>query len=117
MDSPRICLLSDVEPSAGRPVLGEQECVCEGGHCKRDGRCTGQHCYSSLKMIDGLAVQHKGCLRDDEEGRATCARPPSSTRVVKCCQGHLCNMNVTVQAPGKGDFGHNAHIHPGLCLL
>lgn len=94
--------LKDVQLSAGRPVLRDQECVCEGGVCQHGHRCTGQHCFSALKMIDGAAVQQKGCLRDDEEGKATCAMPPSSAHVVKCCQGHLCNMNVTVQAPGKG---------------
>ncbi|TKS67282.1 Activin receptor type-1 [Collichthys lucidus] len=93
--------LKDIELSAGRPVLRDQDCVCEGGVCERDRRCSGQQCFSSLKMIDGVAVQQKGCLRDDEEGRATCAMPPSSAHVVKCCQGHLCNMNVTVQASGK----------------
>ena len=66
-------------------------------------------------MIDGVAVQQKGCLRDNEEGSATCATPPSSAHVVKCCQGHLCNMNVTVQAPGKGDFVHIVHISLGCC--
>ncbi|KAM9347111.1 activin receptor type-1-like isoform 1-T1 [Symphorus nematophorus] len=93
--------VKDIELSAGRPVLRDQDCVCEDSVCERDHRCTGQQCFSSLKMIDGVAVQQKGCLRDDEEGRATCAMPPSSAHVVKCCQGHLCNMNVTVQAPGK----------------
>ncbi|CAN9497811.1 unnamed protein product [Ophioblennius macclurei] len=93
----------DVRLSAGRPVLRDQECVCEGGVCERDRRCTGQHCFSSMTVIDGVAVQQKGCLRDDEPGRATCTMPPSSAHVVKCCQGHLCNMNVTVQAPGKAE--------------
>ncbi|KAJ4933515.1 hypothetical protein JOQ06_030341 [Pogonophryne albipinna] len=93
--------VKDLELSAGRPVLRDQECVCEGGVCELDRRCAGQHCFSSLQMTDGVAVQQKGCLRDDEEGRATCAMPPSPGHVVKCCQGHLCNMNVSVQAPGK----------------
>lgn len=101
---------SETELSAGRPVLSEQYCVCEGATCEPDHRCSGQHCFSSLKMIDGAAVQQKGCLRDDEEGRATCATPPSPAHVVKCCQGHLCNMNVTMRAPGKGDFVHCVHI-------
>uniref|UniRef100_A0A3Q1IYY4 Activin receptor type-1 n=1 Tax=Anabas testudineus TaxID=64144 RepID=A0A3Q1IYY4_ANATE len=92
----------------------DQECVCEGGMCERDRRCTGQQCFSSLKVIDGVAVQQKGCLRDDKEGRATCAMPPSSVHVVKCCQGHLCNMNVTVQAPGRGDF-HKIQHHQCVC--
>ncbi|XP_024142809.1 activin receptor type-1 [Oryzias melastigma] len=93
--------VKDVEPSAGRPVLGDQECVCEGGVCEQEQRCVGQHCFSSLKVIDGAAAQQKGCLRDDEEGRAVCATPPSPLYAVKCCQGHLCNMNVTVHPPGK----------------
>ncbi|XP_019723771.1 activin receptor type-1 [Hippocampus comes] len=94
--------VKDVEASAGRPVLREQECVCEGAAaCQPRRRCAGQHCFSSLKVTDGAAVQQKGCLRDDDVGRATCATPPSPAHVVKCCQGHLCNMNVTVQAPGK----------------
>lgn len=95
---------SDVEQSAGRPVLRDQECVCEGDLCALDHRCTGQQCFSSVKMVAGAAVQQKGCLRDDNEGRTTCATAHSSLHVVKCCQGHLCNMNVTVQVPEKGDF-------------
>ncbi|XP_077435776.1 activin receptor type-1-like [Vanacampus margaritifer] len=91
----------DADASAGRPVLGEQECVCEGAACQPRRRCTGQHCFSSLTVTDGAAVQQKGCLRDDDVGRATCATPPSPAHVVKCCQGHLCNRNVTMQAPGK----------------
>ncbi|KAK7939494.1 hypothetical protein WMY93_002820 [Mugilogobius chulae] len=102
MDAPLV-LLSDVEVSAGRPVLREQQCVCDGAHCRHGQRCTGQHCFSSLTLTDGVATQHKGCLRDDQEGRDTCAMAPSSTHVVKCCQGHLCNMNVSLQASGKGD--------------
>ncbi|RVE58052.1 hypothetical protein OJAV_G00205450 [Oryzias javanicus] len=93
--------VKDVEPSADRPVLRDQECVCEGGVCEQERRCVGQHCFSSLKVIDGAAAQQKGCLRDDEEGRAVCATPPSPLYAVKCCQGHLCNMNVTVHPPGK----------------
>ncbi|XP_035995320.1 activin receptor type-1 [Fundulus heteroclitus] len=91
----------DVKLSAGRPALRDQECACEGGSCEAGGRCTGQQCFSSLNVTDGGAVRQKGCLRDDEEGRATCAAAPSSLYVVKCCQGHLCNMNVTVQVPER----------------
>ncbi|XP_049583822.1 activin receptor type-1 isoform X1 [Syngnathus scovelli] len=94
--------VKDAEASAGRPALREQECICEGAACQPHRRCAGQHCFSSLTVEDGGAtIQQKGCLRDDDVGRATCAEPPSPARVVKCCQGHLCNMNVTLQAPGK----------------
>ncbi|XP_017280038.1 activin receptor type-1 isoform X2 [Kryptolebias marmoratus] len=104
--------MKDVEQSAGRPILRDQECVCEGDLCELDHRCTGQQCFSSVKVIDGAAVQQKGCLRDDEEGRATCATPPSSVHVVKCCQGHLCNMNVTVQVPEKDPFAEGGIKSP-----
>ncbi|CAL8321520.1 unnamed protein product [Merluccius merluccius] len=88
---------------SGRPALREQECVCQGGSCGSGSRCLGQQCFSSLRMIDGSAVQRKGCLRDDEEGRTRCATPPSPLHVIKCCQGHLCNMNVSVQHGGRAE--------------
>ncbi|XP_075896365.1 activin receptor type-1-like isoform X2 [Nelusetta ayraudi] len=104
------------EPSAGRPALREQSCVCEGGECERDRRCTGQQCFSAMRTVNGAVVQQKGCLRDDEEGRATCATPSSSTHVVKCCQGHLCNMNVTVQAPGREDEVKRLRMEEHECV-
>ncbi|KAG7278719.1 hypothetical protein CRUP_023368 [Coryphaenoides rupestris] len=90
-----------VGPS-GRPVLREQECACEGGEACEAGRCRGQQCFSSLRVIDGSPVQQKGCLQDDAEGRARCATPPSPLHVVRCCQGHLCNLNVSVQPAARG---------------
>ncbi|XP_053732870.1 activin receptor type-1-like isoform X1 [Synchiropus splendidus] len=108
--------VKDAEVSVGRPALREQECVCEGGACERARRCAGQHCFSSVRMIDGAAVQQKGCLKDDEEGRATCATPPSSSHVVKCCQGHLCNMNVTVQSKGKEEEVKPAATEEHQCV-
>lgn len=85
------------------PALQDIECVCEGRSCDGGERCTGQQCFSSVKTSDGFVVHQKGCLQDDDQGRATCATPPSHSHIVKCCQGHLCNMNVTVEAPAKGN--------------
>lgn len=96
--------MRDEEVSSGRPVLKHQECVCEGGACEGSERCKGQQCFSSVRMTEGGAPLHqKGCLRHDGPGRATCATPPSPSYVVKCCQGHLCNMNVTVETSSKGE--------------
>ncbi|CAB1346692.1 unnamed protein product [Coregonus sp. 'balchen'] len=77
------------------PTLQDNECVCEGRSCEGGERCTSQQCFSSVKISDGYVVHQKGCLQDDDQGRATCATPPSPSHIVKCCQGHLCNMNVT----------------------
>ncbi|CAL8389387.1 unnamed protein product [Gadus morhua 'NCC'] len=94
---------TDGESRSGRPILREQSCVCEGGPCEPGARCLGQQCFSSLRLIDGSAVQRKGCLRDDVEGRARCATPPSPLQVIRCCQGHLCNRNVSVQHSGRAE--------------
>ena len=113
MDPPRLRVPSapDGESRSGRPILREQSCVCEGGPCEPGARCLGQQCFSSLRLIDGSAVQRKGCLRDDVEGRARCATPPSPLQVIRCCQGHLCNRNVSVQHSGRGEPSRAAPSH------
>ncbi|XP_055726682.1 activin receptor type-1-like isoform X3 [Salvelinus fontinalis] len=97
------------------PALQDDECVCEGRSCEGRERCTGQRCFSSVKISDGYMGHQKGCLQDDDQGRATCAIPPSPSRIVKCCQGHLCNMNVTVEAPAKEEKVKSAGEHECVC--
>ncbi|KAM6986404.1 activin receptor type-1-like [Aplochiton taeniatus] len=96
--------VKDAEVSSGRPVHRDQECVCEGqadSVCESGQRCMGQQCFSSVRMLDGSVLHQKGCLQDDERGKATCATPPSPAYAVQCCQGHLCNMNVSAEGAGK----------------
>ncbi|XP_067108956.1 activin receptor type-1-like isoform X2 [Osmerus mordax] len=95
---------------AGRPVLTEQECVCEGGRCHGAQRCMGQQCFSSVSTTEGGATAgggatllQRGCLRADPHAAAFCATPPSPRYAVSCCQGHLCNMNITGESSSKGE--------------
>uniref|UniRef100_A0A8C8JUB3 Activin receptor type-1 n=1 Tax=Oncorhynchus tshawytscha TaxID=74940 RepID=A0A8C8JUB3_ONCTS len=78
---------------------GEHECVCKGRSCATGLRCMGQHCFSSLTVSDGALVYQKGCFKVYEQSRMTCKTPPSRDQIVECCQGHLCNMNITVELP------------------
>lgn len=87
------------------------ECVCEGTSCGNGDRCQGQRCFSSLSINDGAKVYQKGCFQVYEQRKMTCKTPPSPSQAVECCQGHLCNMNITAQLPSsKGE----SSIHPSL---
>lgn len=115
--------VTDEEASSGRPVLRDQECVCEGpadsAACESGQRCTGQQCFSNISTTEGAALHQRGCLPDDEQGRATCATPLSPAYVVKCCQGHLCNMNVSAEGAGtEGEVrpvAKEEHEHECVC--
>ncbi|XP_053900159.1 activin receptor type-1 isoform X3 [Malaclemys terrapin pileata] len=78
------------------------ECVCEGMSCGNGDRCRGQQCFASLSINDGTKVYQKGCFQVYEQGKMTCKTPPSPDQAVECCQGYLCNMNITAQLPTKG---------------
>uniref|UniRef100_A0A6Q2YTX1 Activin receptor type-1 n=1 Tax=Esox lucius TaxID=8010 RepID=A0A6Q2YTX1_ESOLU len=91
-------------------------CVCEGPPCEGAQRCTGQRCFSSMTVAEnGAAVGQKGCLQDDDQGQAACSAPPSSSHIVQCCQGHLCNMNVSMDAPAKEEKAKFAGEHECVC--
>lgn len=80
------------------------ECVCEGMSCGNGDRCQGQQCFASLSINDGAKVYQKGCFQVYEQGKMTCKTPPSPDQAVECCQGYLCNMNITAQLPSsKGE--------------
>lgn len=84
------------------PPPREHECVCEGRSCATGDRCMGQQCFSALTLSDGAPLRQKGCFKVYEQGRLNCKTPPSPDQVVECCQGHLCNLNVTVKLPVRG---------------
>ncbi|KAM4776558.1 activin receptor type-1 isoform 2-T2 [Cyanocitta cristata] len=77
------------------------ECVCEGMSCGNGDRCQGQRCFASLSINDGTKVYQKGCFQVYEQRKMTCKTPPSPNQAVECCQGHLCNMNITAQLPSS----------------
>ncbi|KAL0963775.1 hypothetical protein UPYG_G00313400 [Umbra pygmaea] len=78
---------------------GDHECVCQGRSCASGPRCIGQQCFSSLTYSEGALVYQKGCFKVYEQSKMTCKTPPSRDQIVECCQGHLCNMNITVELP------------------
>lgn len=39
----------------------------------------------------------------NEEESSRCGSSPTPELVVECCSGDLCNMNVSLQSPGKGE--------------
>ncbi|XP_047670581.1 activin receptor type-1 isoform X1 [Tachysurus fulvidraco] len=88
----------------------EHECVCEGRSCVTGQRCTGQQCFSSLTVSDGVLVHQKGCFTVYEQGRMTCKTPPSPDQIVECCQSHLCNMNLSVALPVRVVEGPNYSV-------
>ncbi|XP_043361081.1 activin receptor type-1 isoform X5 [Dermochelys coriacea] len=91
--------LEDDEPKLN---MVHYECVCEGVSCGNGDRCQGQQCFASLSINDGTKVYQKGCFQVYEQGKMTCKTPPSPDQAVECCQGYLCNMNITAQLPTKG---------------
>lgn len=42
-----------------------------------------------------------------EDGSVHCGNPPTPELVVKCCVGHLCNLNISLQSPIKGEGSAN----------
>ena len=89
---------------ADKATASDFECVCEGQSCGSFGRCFGQQCFSSLSIRNGTALRQKGCIVGREEEAVRFGSAPSASGVtVHCCQGTLCNGNVTVEMPSTGD--------------
>ncbi|XP_036425994.1 activin receptor type-1-like isoform X1 [Colossoma macropomum] len=83
-----------------KATASDFECVCEGQSCGSGERCFGQQCFSSLSIRNGTALRQKGCIVGTEEEAVRCGSTPSASGVtVHCCQGTLCNSNVTVEMP------------------
>ncbi|XP_078537834.1 activin receptor type-1 [Lissotriton helveticus] len=86
-----------IEDEQLKADIPSYECVCEGMTCLIGDRCHGQQCFSSLSINDGVKVYQKGCFQVYEQGKMTCKTPPSADQAVECCQGTLCNVNITAQ--------------------
>ncbi|KFR07677.1 Activin receptor type-1, partial [Opisthocomus hoazin] len=94
------------------------ECVCEGMSCGNGDRCQGQQCFASLSINDGAKVYQKGCFQVYEQGKMTCKTPPSPDQAVECCQGYLCNMNITAQLPSsKGERLINKYMETLIIVI
>ncbi|NXD84233.1 ACVR1 protein, partial [Halcyon senegalensis] len=101
----RMVSFPQLSPSTDDERKLNYECVCEGMSCGNGDRCQGQQCFASLSINDGAKVYQKGCFQVYEQGKMTCKTPPSPDQAVECCQGYLCNMNITAQLPSSKGGG------------
>lgn len=90
--------------------MRNSECLCDGTSCSSGERCFGQQCFTSLSILNGTSVLQKGCIVANEEGSSRCRSPPTPELVVECCSGDLCNMNVSLQSPVKGEAFVSEHM-------
>lgn len=87
-----------------KATVNDFECVCEEQSCGSNGRCFGQQCFSSVSIRNGTALRQKGCIVGTEEEAVQCGSSPLESGVtVQCCQGTLCNSNLTVEMPSSGE--------------
>lgn len=99
----RLCPMSDCVSCADEGSVRDYECACDGPSCDGGDRCFGQQCFSALSVQNAISVQQKGCIVGRSEESISCESPPSHNPTVECCHGDLCNMNVTVATPARGD--------------
>ncbi|XP_053352133.1 activin receptor type-1-like [Clarias gariepinus] len=93
-----------------KAMVNDFECVCEGQSCSSSGRCLGQQCFSSVSIRNGTALRQKGCIVGREEEAVQCGSSLLESGVmVQCCQGTLCNSNLTVEMPSS-DKDSRLHI-------
>lgn len=85
----------------------KNECLCDGPSCSNRDRCYGQQCFAALSVLNGTSVFQRGCILGAEDGLVRCGSPPTPELVVNCCFGHLCNMNISLQSPIKGEESTN----------
>ncbi|KAI7809093.1 activin receptor type-1-like [Triplophysa rosa] len=96
-----MALSSPVDHTKDKGTIGDVECVCDGVSCGDAQRCFGQQCFSSFSVRNGTAFQEKGCIVGSEERTIRCGSSLSllSVDTVQCCQGTLCNKNVSMEMP------------------
>lgn len=83
--------------------MKHSECLCDGSSCRSGDRCFGQQCFTSLSMQNGTSILRKGCIVGNEGGTLSCENPPTPERMIECCSGDLCNMNVSLKSLVKGE--------------
>lgn len=88
------------------------QCVCHGTSCISGQRCAGPRCFTSLTVANGTAFLQKGCVAASEEGSLYCNSGPSAQLLVECCEGDLCNMNVSLRLPVRGEKDEAKHQVP-----
>ncbi|KAG7257551.1 hypothetical protein CRUP_017694, partial [Coryphaenoides rupestris] len=99
---------SQAAPDRGWAGLGECVCddvvACGGG----SGRCLARRCFASLAVVNGTALRRRGCVATGPSTTppsllsVDCEALATPALVLQCCQGSLCNMNISLE-PEKPD--------------
>ncbi|XP_026861486.2 activin receptor type-1 isoform X1 [Electrophorus electricus] len=84
-------------------ISTQHECACEGVECASSGLCVGEQCFSSVTLTAGNLQHRKGCYSASQWGGANCDTSTSPDRFVRCCTGYLCNANITLEPPTRGE--------------
>ncbi|XP_053154096.1 LOW QUALITY PROTEIN: serine/threonine-protein kinase receptor R3 [Hemicordylus capensis] len=78
-------------------IAANLTCVCEQPDCE-SSNCTGEVCFESKHLEEGVLVHKKGCLRDPKS--VYCKGSDTDTYGIRCCWADMCNANFTIQLPG-----------------
>ncbi|XP_038608653.1 serine/threonine-protein kinase receptor R3 [Tachyglossus aculeatus] len=102
---------------------GNVTCVCEGSHCLQS-TCRGAWCLvAAVRPRDDPPYITKNCGRNNY--LETCLGFPEEVIALRCCHGHMCNQNITLDLPqGPGPSGGPPPseqlpliLGPGLALV
>ncbi|KAG8129419.1 hypothetical protein E2320_016114, partial [Naja naja] len=100
-----LCLAGNIALTAG-----QSNCVCMQSDCSGNFTCSGDWCFVSRHLENGEIINKKGCLQKANE---FCWGSITETFGTKCCQGNMCNLNLSVRLkvgpkPGRHmPFGSN----------
>ncbi|XP_026535781.1 serine/threonine-protein kinase receptor R3-like [Notechis scutatus] len=90
-----LCLAGNIALTAG-----QSNCVCMQSDCSRNFTCSGDWCFVSRHLENGEIINKKGCLQKANE---FCWGSITETFGTKCCQGNMCNFNLSVRLKGDLD--------------
>lgn len=68
--------------------------MCVGSDCNEE-QCTGDQCYTSVIISNGVTTFKRGCLVGRDSKLMTCTAAPSASHFVECCSQHMCNAKVS----------------------
>ncbi|XP_070790958.1 activin receptor type-1-like [Pituophis catenifer annectens] len=89
-----LCLAGNISLTAGQP-----NCVCMQSVCSENFTCSGDWCFVSKHLENGKTIDKKGCLKEANE---FCWGSITKTYGIKCCQGNMCNFNLSIWLIDEG---------------
>ncbi|XP_063149707.1 serine/threonine-protein kinase receptor R3 [Candoia aspera] len=88
-----LCLAGNITLTAGQP-----NCECINSICSENLTCSGDWCFVSKHWQDGKIIHKKGCLKEETE---LCRASIIKNYGMKCCRGHMCNLDLSIQLTGE----------------